>query len=148
MIPTNTFKVVLRNFDSLTVNETDLKRHLGDKISAIRIMKSKFANRGDQFLIETGDFDMAETLVKDGFKMAPFLLQFRWFFPKQTPLANTQCYNCQCPGHLAKDCKAATRCLLCGGPHNVKDCSADRNAPHCCLCDGPHTANRCNKLKL
>ena len=49
------------------------------------------------------------------------------------------CYNCQRLGHKSLNCTAKTRCLLCGGNHNKKECSASNLK--CVHCAGSHTAN-------
>jgi hypothetical protein len=59
-----------------------------------------------------------------------------------------QCYKCQRFGHSAANCRSGPRCVVCSGPHNVKDCtSSGTNA--CCNCGGAHTANYggCPKFK-
>lgn len=53
-----------------------------------------------------------------------------------------QCFRCQRFGHAQSNCRAAWRCVACGGPHSVKDCkkSPDR-PPTCANCDGDHAAS-------
>ena len=50
-----------------------------------------------------------------------------------------RCYRCQRPGHLARGCTAAVRCLVCGGPHLKDSCNAI--VPTCANCSGPHVAS-------
>ncbi|XP_049957780.1 bile salt export pump-like [Schistocerca serialis cubense] len=53
-----------------------------------------------------------------------------------------QCYNCQCLGHTARDCKNAVTCLKCAAAHDTRSCTKPRGAASSCAnCGGPHTAN-------
>ena len=51
-----------------------------------------------------------------------------------------QCFNCQRPGHMANGCTFKTRCLICSGEHNKKDCDRS-NCFKCANCGGDHIAN-------
>lgn len=51
-----------------------------------------------------------------------------------------QCYRCQRFWHTASHCKQPIRCVRCGEPHDVSNCSRLRNDAVCCLCGGPHHA--------
>ena len=57
-----------------------------------------------------------------------------------------QCYRCQGFGHNAAHCRYKPRCLICAGPHQLKDCdkkSAGSRVANikCINCKGDHTAN-------
>ena len=57
-----------------------------------------------------------------------------------------QCYNCQGFGHNAAHCRYKSRCLVCAGPHQLKDCNKKNGTDHitdvlCPNCKGKHTAN-------
>ena len=57
-----------------------------------------------------------------------------------------QCYRCQGFGHNAVHCRFKARCLICAGPHELRECkmknNANRSAEVCCPnCKGKHTAN-------
>ena len=68
-------------------------------------------------------------------------------FPVRAYVSNTwQCYNCNGYGHNAADCRFKTRCHLCGGGHNYKNCDkkdAEGRVQNtkCCNCKGDHAAN-------
>ena len=40
----------------------------------------------------------------------------------RAPISFQQCYNCQHFGHLAKNCQAKTKCVICGEGHSHKGC--------------------------
>jgi hypothetical protein len=49
----------------------------------------------------------------------------------------TQCYNCQCFGHIWVHCRQPLRCLWCGGGHRHRECPEKENnqsIPSCCNC--------------
>ena len=50
-----------------------------------------------------------------------------------------QCYKCQGVFHMTDNCFAKTKCVVCSGPHSVKEC----NKTHLCCsnCRGNHTAS-------
>lgn len=48
--------------------------------------------------------------------------------PRETG-PNTNCYNCQQPGHIAKFCRNATVCPKCGGNHRIGHCEQKAGAP-------------------
>lgn len=60
-----------------------------------------------------------------------------------------QCYRCQHFGHSADQCRYKPRCLVCSGPHVLKDCpqrgspaiDADNPSVRCANCKGNHTAH-------
>jgi len=61
-----------------------------------------------------------------------------------------QCYRCQGFGHSAKYCKSEEACVVCAGPHKLKDCPNKENGmKKCANCKGTHAANSggCAKIK-
>ena len=57
-----------------------------------------------------------------------------------------QCYRCQGFGHNAAHCRYKPRCLVCAGPHSLRDCTkkmAESRIENvkCSNCKGDHTAN-------
>lgn len=132
------YRVVLQNYDASVVSEDMVKDHLQDKAIRVSTMASKFTGRAGQLLVTLSDYDFACSLVRDGSKLAPFVLKFRWFAEHRTV---KQCFNCQGFGHLATNCTSAARCLRCGENHQLRLCQVDRQNAHCCNCGGNHAAN-------
>ena len=61
-----------------------------------------------------------------------------------------RCYNCQRIGHLAKNCKADPRCLICSGKHCYEECqNKSQENFKCANCNGSHKANskECKTIK-
>ena len=57
-----------------------------------------------------------------------------------------QCYRCQGFGHNAQHCRYKPRCLVCAGPHQLRECdkrTANNRITNvkCSNCKGDHTAN-------
>ena len=53
-----------------------------------------------------------------------------------------QCFNCQSFGHLASNCTASTKCVLCAGNHRLTDCpNKTDSSKKCANCGESHTAN-------
>ena len=57
-----------------------------------------------------------------------------------------QCYNCQDRGHNAAGCRGKTKCVICAGPHRLRDCPGKVNkeivvVPKCANCGEGHTAS-------
>lgn len=60
------------------------------------------------------------------------------------PTKTTLCFNCQRPGHGARNCNYQPRCVKCTDPHPTKECKITKKPGSrvtCCNCLGPHTAN-------
>lgn len=51
-----------------------------------------------------------------------------------------QCLRCLRYGHIAKYCKNAERCSICGEGHNFKSCQISASMATCCHCKGNHIA--------
>ena len=84
-------------------------------------------------LLEFEDNEVAPEIVKIGnvpYTVRPYIRQ------------PTQCFNCQCYGHVAKYCKAGPpRCVFCGEKgHAKRENKCSRRYPRCCLCRGNHQA--------
>lgn len=50
-----------------------------------------------------------------------------------------QCFKCQRYGHIANFCRGPTRCKVCAGAHNHKECTS-KQEPKCANCGGGHSA--------
>ena len=58
------------------------------------------------------------------------------------PVSVRQCFNCQCFGHLAQNCKSKQKCVICGENHSHKGCPKNKaKRPKCANCSGPHVAS-------
>ena len=58
-------------------------------------------------------------------------------------------------GHNAADCRGKTKCVVCAGPHRLRDCPGKVNkeivvVPKCANCGEGHTASYggCTKIKF
>lgn len=54
-----------------------------------------------------------------------------------------QCYNCQCFGHISKNCHKKIKCVLCAENHSLKDCpfkSLENQKLKCANCGEGHSA--------
>ena len=53
-----------------------------------------------------------------------------------------QCFNYQCFGHSAQNCKSKQKCVVCGENHSHKRCpKKEAKQPKCANCSGPHVAS-------
>ena len=60
----------------------------------------------------------------------------------RTPVLVMQCFNCQCFGHLAKNCRSKQKCLICGESHPHKRCpNREARKPKCANCKGSHVVS-------
>ena len=58
------------------------------------------------------------------------------------PVSVRQCFNCQCFGHSAQNCKSKQKCVICGENHSHKGCpKKEVKQPKCANCSGPHVAS-------
>ena len=58
------------------------------------------------------------------------------------PVSVRQCFNCQCFGHSAQNCKSKQKCVICGENHSLKGCpKKEAKQPKCANCSGPHVAS-------
>ena len=71
----------------------------------------------------------------------PHSVKINYSFYKVKPYVQepVRCYKCQRLGHTSGGCRAAARCLVCGGAHLKDDCTSDTHK--CANCGGPHKAN-------
>ena len=58
------------------------------------------------------------------------------------PVSVRQCFNCQCFGHSAQNCKSKQKCVICGENHSHKGSpKKEAKQPKCANCSGPHVAS-------
>ena len=60
----------------------------------------------------------------------------------RTPVLVMQCFNCQCFGHSAKNCRSKQKCLICWESHPHKRCpNREVRKPKCANCKGSHVVS-------
>ena len=58
------------------------------------------------------------------------------------PVSVRQCFNCQCFGQSAQNCKSKQKRVICGENHSHKGCQKkEAKQPKCANCSGPHVAS-------
>ena len=58
------------------------------------------------------------------------------------PVSVRQCFNCQCFGHSAQNCKSKQKCVICGENYSHKGCpKKEAKQPKCANCSGSHVAS-------
>ena len=92
------------------------------------------------FQLELSDSAEAEALISSNITCPQTGIIFK-VEEFRAPISVQQCYNCQHFRHSAKNCKAKTKCVICGG-HSHKGCpNREKQQPECANCKGPHVAN-------
>ena len=90
-----------------------------------------------------------EIYAKHMYRKEPVLLYFSPFYAI-TETRPLQCHNCQGLGHIAFNCpKEEPVCLICSGPHRVKQCTQPEKK-HCANCDSTEhisCARQCKKMQ-
>ena len=118
-------------------------RTISNEVISVERMKKRTAkgwvnSQSVKISFKTTDLPKSLTILHSYYKVRPYVSE---------PL---QCYKCQRLGHRADSCKGKTRCLLCGGEHNNKDCSTKKEEDFkCANCGGAHKANsrECKYIK-
>ena len=58
------------------------------------------------------------------------------------PVSVRQCFNYQCFGHSAQNCKSKQKCVICGENHSHNGClKKEAKQPKCANCSGPCVAS-------
>ena len=118
---------------SVHVTTEEIKEALTDyKVISVDRLKKKVNNNwidstAIKLTFETSDIPADIKIEYSYYKVRPFV---------HPPL---QCYNCQRIGHTASTCNTKTRCMLCGGEHEKKDCKS--LIFKCAGCGGEHKSN-------
>ena len=140
-----TYKVGLIGPIEMDVNETEIV----ELLSELGYKNSK----AERFVIGKGDSARITKTMKIWLNVNSLpeniCLLYRRF--AITPFIEKpwQCYKCQSFGHSAKNCSNRDRCVVCAGPHNIKDCEVrEGNARKCVNCGENHTASYggCSKI--
>ena len=105
-------------------------------------MKSRRDSRSLKlFKIELSDPAEAEAIIPNNITCSQTGIIFK-VEEFRAPISVWQCYNCQNFGHLAKNCEAKIKCVICGEDHSHKGCpNREKKQPKCANCKGPYVAN-------
>ena len=99
------------------------------------------AENYQMFQLELSDSVKAEELISSNITCPQTGIIFK-VEEFRAPISVQQCYNCQHFGHSAKNCKAKTKCVICGEGHSHKGCpNREKQQPKCANCKGSHVAN-------
>ena len=127
------------------VSEQEFKEFLDlNKINyakADRLISRKDGRVLEIFKLEIKDDTEAEALISDNLTCPVTGIIYR-VEEFRTPISVQQYYNCQCFGHMAKNCRSKTKCLICGEAHHRKGCpNKETKQAKCANCKGPHVAS-------
>ena len=107
------------------ITETDFKEFLDlNKISYAKAehLKSKKDGRVlPIFQLELSDPSEAEALLSQNLMCNATGIVYKVEEFRQ-PVSVRQCFNCQCFGHSAQNCKSKQKCVICGENHSHKGC--------------------------
>ena len=88
---------------------------------AERMISKRDGRKLQMFQIELSDSAEAEALISNNLTCPQTGIIFK-VEEFRAPISVQQCYNCQHFGHLAKNCQAKTKCVICGEGHSHKGC--------------------------
>ena len=134
------------------ITETDFKEFLDlNKIcyAKAECLKSKDGRVLPIFQLELSDPAEAEALLAQNLMCNVTGIVYKVEESRQ-PVSIRQCFNCQCFGHSAQNCKSKQKCVICGENHSHKECpKKEAKQPKCANCSGPHVASykRCPEYK-
>ena len=116
----NQIPVILSGIDEKFQTWRQVMGELRQHHPSLRISMVKALKKGD--LLVVGD--------------SPQVEEFR------QPVSVRRCFNCQCFGHSAQNCKSKQKCVICGENHSHKGCpQKEAKQPKCANCSGPHVAS-------
>ena len=93
------------------------------------------------FQLEISDSAEAEVLLSQNFACNVTGIVYKVEEFRQ-PVSVRQCFNCQCFGHSAQNCKSKQKCVICGENHSHIGCpKKEAKQPKCVNCSGPHVAS-------
>ena len=127
------------------ITEADFKEFLDlNKISYAKAERLKSKKDGRVLLIfqlELSDPAEAEALLSQNLMCNVTGIVYKVEEFRQ-PVSVRQCFNCQCFGHSAQNCKSKQKCVICGENHSHKGCpKKEAKQPKCANCSGPHVAS-------
>ena len=107
------------------ITETDFKEFLDlNKIcyaKAERLKSKKGGRVLPIFQLELSDPAEAEALLSQNLMCNVTGIVYKVEEFRQ-PVSVRQCFNCQCFGHSAQNCKSKQKCVICGENHSHKGC--------------------------
>lgn len=143
------FKVVLRGLPDM--GESDLKQALVnvklDVVAVFKIMRKnqeiKYRDKLYLVHLKRGSTTMSE--LKNIRSLHNIVIQWERYKPVHRDV--TQCINCLCFGHGARNCHINTRCVNCGGNHKQEECEIEVQEEKCYNCGEKHlsTSRACPK---
>ena len=108
---------------------------------AERMQSKRDGRKLQMFQIELSDPVEAEAIISGSITCPQTGIIFK-VEEFRAPISVQQCYNCQNFEHSAKNCKAKTKCVICGEGHSHRGCpKREKQQPKCANCKGPHVAN-------
>ena len=115
------------------ITETDFKEFLDlNKIcyaKAERLKSKKDGRVFPIFLLDLSDPAEAEALLSQNLMCNITGIEYKVEEFRQ-PVSVRQCFNCQCFGHSAQNCKSKQKCVICGENHPHKGCPKKKqNSP-------------------
>ena len=135
------------------ITEADFKEFLDlKKISYAKAERLKSKKDGRVlpiFQLELSDPAKAEALLSQNLMCNVTGIVYKVEEFRQ-PVSVRQCFNYQCFGHSAQNCKSKQKCVICGENHSHKGCpKKEAKQPKCANCSGPHVASykRCPEYK-
>ena len=104
-----------------------------NKISYAKAERYKSKNDGrvlPMFQLEISDPAEAEALLSQNLMCNVTGIVYKVEEFRQ-PVSVRQCFNCQCFGHSAQNCKSKQKCVICGENHSHKGCPKKKqNSPN------------------
>ena len=116
------------------ITDEDFKEFLDlNKISYAKAERYKSKKDGrvlPMFQLEISDPAEAEALLSQNLMCNVTGIVYKVEEFRQ-PVSVRQCFNCQCFGHSAQNCKSKQKCVICGENHSHKGCPKKKqNSPN------------------
>ena len=118
------------------ISEADFKEFLDlNKISYAKAERLKSKKDGRVlpiFQLELSDPAEAEALLSQNLMCNVTGIVYKVEEFRQ-PVSVRQCFNCQCFGHSAQNCKSKQKCVICGENHSHKRCPKKSKTAQMCI---------------
>ena len=130
---------------SIDITDEDFKEFLDlNKIPYAKAERYKSKKDGrvlPMFQLEISDPAEVEALLSQNLKCNVTGIAYKVEEFRQ-PVSVRQCFNCQCFGHSAQNCKSKQKCVIYGENQSQKGCpKKEAKQPKCANCSGPHVAS-------